>query len=380
MAHPHAMTPTDRRDKAREMVARTGHELPAKSLHRYARGGGLSKEEDERQDERDIAHGVHEHEDALHHGERKTKIKLKAGGHVEGEAARHHLGRRARGGPTGKKGTHVNVIVAPQGGGDRPPMGGPPTAMAPPPPRPAPAPPMAAPPPRPAMAPPPGAGMMPPGGGMRPPGMMKRGGGVKHRASGGANDGADNNTSSDSRIRPGQTYDRGSDNQMHLTGTDREYQAAREGEMRDTGRKRGGGIQKVSQTGVPSEDLLQAKRGGHVRKHRDMGGPLGTTAAPNGQQQPSPQQIQAMQQIMAQRRMQQQGASPGMAPGAAPGMAPPMGQKRGGRTERAEGGRVHMEAGSGGGEGRIEKMHEYGEGGFKPREHDGEMRRGRRAA
>ena len=49
-------------------------------------------------------------------------------------------------------------------------------------------------------------------------------------------------------------------------------------------------------------------------------------------------------------------------------------QKRGGEVHvkehvrRANGGHVSMEAGAGGGEGRIEKMHEYGSGrGFKPK-------------
>ena len=91
----------------------------------------------------------------------------------------HHKGRhhRAAGGRTGHKGKgkHVtNVIVAPQGGHDRPmpmpvPMGGPPAL-----------------PPRPPVAPPPGPPGPPPGlggppglpGGMPPPGLRKRGGRV----------------------------------------------------------------------------------------------------------------------------------------------------------------------------------------------------------
>lgn len=190
-----------------------------------------------------IAKAVHEHEHAMHKGEKETKIKLKEGGCVEGGMAKGHLARRARGGSTpGKKGTHVNVIVAPQGGGMHPPGPGMPPGQPMTPPRPPMAPPPGAGqpmmPPRPA-GPPPGAGMPPPGAGMRPPGMMKR----------------------------------------------------------------GGGVQTTLEKGEPSESLLQAKRGGRAEK-------------------------------------------------------------------RAKGGHVpHMEAGAGGAEGRIEKMHEYGEGGFKPKEH-----------
>lgn len=293
MAHPHHESHAEKREKAHDMIARTGHHM--------ARGGHA----DAHADAAMITKAIHEHEAADHPHEPKTKIKFKAGGAVHGEAAHHHLGKRARGGSTGKKGTHVNVIVAPQGGGMHPPMpgGGMP---APPPPRPA-APPPAA--PRPPMpAPPPGAGMMPPGGGMRPPGMMKRGGGVK----------------------------------------------------------------KMVEAGTPSENLLQAKRGGKIHR-RDVGGPTGmpmTGAAPQaqGQQGPTPQQIQAARAMMAQKAAQQ-GGQP------MPGQMPM--QKRGGRTERANGGGVHMEAGAGGGEGRIEKMHAYGEGGFKPKEHRGEMVRAR---
>ena len=104
----------------------------------------------------------------------------------------------AKGGRTKHKGTHVNVIVAPQGGSPPPgagaglPMGANPAGAMMPPPKP----PMAGPGP---MAPPPGAGMgMPPGAGAGPmmagapgglpPGMMpprKRGGKVAHRDQGG---------------------------------------------------------------------------------------------------------------------------------------------------------------------------------------------------
>lgn len=232
MAHPMASGVPSRHERARDMISRTGNT--------FKTGGALC--DDMAEDKRMISKAVHEHESAMHSGKPMTKLKFKSGGAVDGEAAKSHLAKRARGGSTPKKSTHVNVIVAPQGGGMHPPMMPPAQPMAPP------HPPMAPPPgggqpmmpPRPPMAPP-GAGGMPPPG-MRPPGTMKR----------------------------------------------------------------GGGVQKTSEEGVPSESLLQANKGG--------------------------------------------------------------------RIERAKGGDVpHMKAGAMGAEGRIEKMHEYGEGGFKPKEHPGEF-------
>lgn len=159
MAHPMSGAMSERHAKARSLLSRTGNSM----------AGG-----DEKEDAAMIRKAVAEHESNMHMGQPKTSLHLKTGGAIDGDCAKPHLARRARGGSTGKKSTHVNVIVAPQGGGDHPP-GMMPAAQ-----------PMA--PPRPPMAPPPGAGqpMMPPrppmapppGGGMRPPGMMKRGGGV----------------------------------------------------------------------------------------------------------------------------------------------------------------------------------------------------------
>lgn len=141
---------------------------------RQRRFGGHA-EDDAKQDAREVARGVHEHERHMHKGEKETKLKLRHGGEVEG--------RRAKGGRLdrkGKKGTTVNIVL--DGGQQQPrpvpvpvrqpvpvpvPAGGgaPPGAM----------------PPR-----PPVAGMgMPPGGmpsGGAPMMPRKRGGSVKMTA------------------------------------------------------------------------------------------------------------------------------------------------------------------------------------------------------
>lgn len=175
---------------------------------------------DAKQDETQIARGVHKHESNMHSG--KPKTKLRGGGHVPGHEAKHRMDRRARGGMIhddqpddaqgnvnvhsararggatghGKKGggkTVINLHVGDGGGGAQkeqmahqagmqqgaqmvaaklagggggaPPGGPPPGAM----------------PPRPPMAggmPPPGGapGGMPPGAGMPPRPMMPPGG------------------------------------------------------------------------------------------------------------------------------------------------------------------------------------------------------------
>ena len=228
MAHPYHHHRAEHVAKAHAHIRKTGHKP-------FARGGHVH--DDEAEDEKMIASGVHKHEAHMHKGEPKTK--LKRGGHVEGEKARHHMGHRrraeggktddegggwkpsekmpghlegtgknfgnskvltptdkgtlahgghvhrARGGKTGGKHTKVNVIVAPQGGGAHPPMpmpARPPMAAGP-------APGAGGPPP---MPPPamtrPGMGMPGAGGppmGAPPPGMMRaKGGRIPHMEAG----------------------------------------------------------------------------------------------------------------------------------------------------------------------------------------------------
>ena len=181
MAHPYIHHAHERRSKAEHHIHKTGHKG-------FARGGHVH--EDAAEDEEMIAKDVHKHESHMHKGEPKTK--LKDGGCVDGEHAKHHMAHRARGGKTGGKHTKVNVIVAPQGGGGgmhppmpmpaRPPMaagpapGAPPGAGAPSAPGPMPPPAMT----RPGMGMP---GAAPPGG--MPPGMMRaKGGRIPHMEAG----------------------------------------------------------------------------------------------------------------------------------------------------------------------------------------------------
>lgn len=109
--------------------------------------------------------------------------KRKRGGKVEGKEPAHRMDRphRAHGGKVAKKGTTVNVIIAPQGGGPKPPM---PAGPLPPPVGP---PPGMIPPPRPGAGMPPDAPMggppgLPPGG--PPLGMMRKDGGRVHMTAG----------------------------------------------------------------------------------------------------------------------------------------------------------------------------------------------------
>jgi len=179
MTHPYAHEGTDHRGKAEKLIGRTG----------YKRGGAVDS--DAKQDEREVAAGVHKHERHMHPGEKETK--LRDGGHVEGSHTREHLAKRARGGKVGKKGaTHVNVIVAPQGGGMHPPTASP---IAQPAPAMAPHPPMAAPP-----------GVMAPARPMPPPmpGMMRSRGGRLPRMEAGAGGG-------EGRIEKAREYGKGGD-------------------------------------------------------------------------------------------------------------------------------------------------------------------------
>lgn len=73
--------------------------------------GGHMKGDDEK-----IAKGVHEHESALHKGEKKTRLKLKDGGCADGGDVKPRADRMNRGGKSKHKGGHttVNVVVAGQ--------------------------------------------------------------------------------------------------------------------------------------------------------------------------------------------------------------------------------------------------------------------------
>ena len=140
----------------------------------YKRGGGVDS--DEKQDEKMVSKGVHEHEAHLHKGEAKTKLKFKSGGHVHGKHPKGRADHKSR--------TKININVgagqaekqaAAQQGLQQgikvgaaaaapkppmPPMAGPPPGAGGPPPMP----------PRPPMA---GPGM-PPGGPMKKGGMVRR--------------------------------------------------------------------------------------------------------------------------------------------------------------------------------------------------------------
>ncbi len=155
-----------------------------------ASGGTADDREDKAIADREIKKAFSAHDSQLHDG-KKTRLKLRDGGTAEGDSAkpRHDRAHRAAGGGTkkGGKGSHVNVIIAPQGG-QHPPMGGmaPPGAMPAPPIHP-PGPPMPPPmpPPPPGMAGPGGPPGMPPGMAPRPPMMGGAPGGIPPRKDGG---------------------------------------------------------------------------------------------------------------------------------------------------------------------------------------------------
>jgi hypothetical protein len=114
------------------------------------------------------------------HGTAALRKKRKRGGKVEGKEPRHRMDRphRADGGKVAKKGTTVNVIIAPQGGAAKPPMPVPPPQGG--------LPPGVMPPPRPPMPVGVPMGGSPPVGGasMPPPGAMRKDGGRVHMTAG----------------------------------------------------------------------------------------------------------------------------------------------------------------------------------------------------
>ena len=188
---------------------------------------------------------------------------------------------RARGGRTKHKGTHVNVIVAPQGGGGAglpppvvPPMGANPALAGgppmPPPGMPAGGPPM---PPRPMMGPPPGPMMAGAPGGL-PPGLgmpRKKGGRVKHRDMGGAAQvlgGVPLNQLRATMLAqdPGGLY--GGGPQKTLAQTNPSYADSKLQEYQSM-RKRGG---KTHSDAKEDKAMIKSMVKGEALKHRAAGG------------------------------------------------------------------------------------------------------------
>jgi hypothetical protein len=113
----------------------------------------------------------------------------------------------------------------------------------------------------------------------------------------------------------------------------------------DTEGARQQGLQQGMQQGAVMGARAAAQKMAGARA--GAGAPPGAPPGGGGPPQPSP------------------GGGGGMAP-AGPPRPPTMAPQQG--MMRAKGGKVEMEAGSGGGEGRIEKMKDYGKGGFKPKD------------
>lgn len=142
---------------------------PCKTDEKYEikhRADGGAVEKDEKKDKKLVKKGIRQHETHEHGGEH-TDLKLRGGGKVKGEAAKQHLGRRARGGRASKGPSRINIVIATGKDRDQPPPA-PPMPPPGPPPMPPPGPPPG----------PPGAGPGGPPPGLRPP--MQRGGGVPY--------------------------------------------------------------------------------------------------------------------------------------------------------------------------------------------------------
>lgn len=275
------------------------HKHTAKALehlHRAGYAAGGKVHGDAKMDAAMVKKAMHEHDMQLHHG--TTKLHLARGG-----AAKH------------KGGTKVNVIVAPQGQGAPHPVPVPvPAAGAPMggPPRPPMAPPGAMP-PRPGMGAPPMMG--PPGGvAMRPPGM-KRGGWVKKRADGG----------DVSSKRDPQTYS--TDDTGGAPVFSKDWDDSKDKSAYDKVRPkqaRGGALKELA------------------RVHKEEGKPRRAAGGP-AMSAGNKRHVKA-DRIPDNVDMFQEKTE----------------AKRGGSIKRARGGGVKMDAGSGGGLGRLEKIKAYG--------------------